>query len=160
MLLSLTQIEPGIEVTCEEEFMRVDLERANFRNFDPSYLHLNYQRCRATANSTHISLRTSLNDCGTTFNETNDQIRFDNVVKAEKVIVQGVVTRSFDINIKFYCKYSKSKFVQVSFRPFGIVTGNEGIISFLLWVLHFTVFYFLALLFWVLIVYNAFFIVL
>ena len=108
--------------------MQIDLERGHFKNFDPRHLHLNYQRCRATSNSTHISLRTSLNDCGTTYNETDNEIRFNNVVKGEKLILQGVVTRSFDVKIPFYCKYSKSKMLRVSFKPFGIIKGYEGIV--------------------------------
>ena len=89
-------------------------------------MHLIYKSCVASANTTHITLQTQFNDCGTFHNETENKIRFMNEVKTELLIVGGVVTRTQEVKLPFYCEYSKQKLLSVSFRPRSVVFVSEG----------------------------------
>ena len=106
--------------------MQISLERQYFGDFDPTRMHLIYKSCVASANITHITLQTQFNDCGTFHNETENKIRFMNEVKTELLIVGGVVTRTQEVKLSFYCEYSKQKLLSVSFRPRSVVFVSEG----------------------------------
>ena len=118
--------EPGIQVVCTDQYMQISLEKRHFKDFDSRRMHLAYKSCTASANKTHITLRTQLNDCGTTHNETNNKIRFMNAVKTNLLIIDGVVTRTREILLPFYCEYSKEKLLSVSFRTKSVVFASEG----------------------------------
>lgn len=81
---------------------------------------------RATQNSTHVSISTTLNACGTLVNETEDELIFWNEIRVDAVIVDNVITRTHDINLRFYCSYSRKKMLSIQFRPQQIFIGSEG----------------------------------
>ena len=49
-----------------------------------------------------------------------------NEVKTELLIVGGVVTRTQEVKLPFYCEYSKQKLLSVSFRPRSVVFVSDG----------------------------------
>ena len=99
--------EPGITVKCTAEAMFIFLERKTFQGFDPNKLTLLYTSCRASYNDSHISLRTSLNDCGTTHNESEDAITFYNKVRSVQSYSGNIITREQNVSIPFYCSYGR-----------------------------------------------------
>ena len=54
---------------------------------------------RATQNSTHISISTTLNACGTLVNETEDELIFWNEIRVDAVIIDNFITRTHDIHL-------------------------------------------------------------
>lgn len=84
-------------------------------------MHLSSSGCKATDASSHISIRTSLNDCGTSFVETGDNIIFLNVVydDADPTGKGSAITREHDFEFPFNCSYSKTKFLSLHFVPEG-----------------------------------------
>ena len=94
---------------------------------------------RATQNSTHVSLSTTLNACGTLVNETEDELIFWNEIRVDAVIIDNVITRTHDISLRFYCSYSRKKMLSIQFRPQQIFIGSEGAFKILSYIyLHFT----------------------
>ena len=87
--------------------MFIFLERKTFQGFDPNKLTLLYPSCRASYNDSHISLRTSLNDCGTTHNESEDAITFYNKVRSVQSYSGNIITREQNVSIPFYCSYGR-----------------------------------------------------
>ena len=88
--------------------------------------------CRATQNSTHVLISTTLNACGTLVNETEDALIFWNEIQVDAVIVDNVITRTHDINLRFHCSYSRKRILSIQFQPQQIFIGSEGAFFFLL----------------------------
>ena len=107
--------------------MQLSLERNHFLQFDLNLLHLRYKFCNATGiNATHVWFHTPLNDCGTSHNESSNELIYWNEVLVDSVVVGGVVSRMHDISIPFYCAYSKKKLVSaVSYKPRRIIIAPE-----------------------------------
>ncbi|KAL9988075.1 hypothetical protein ACROYT_G002475 [Oculina patagonica] len=120
--------EPGINVKCTDEAMFIFLERKSFPGFDPSKLTLLYPSCRASYNDTHITLRTNLNDCGTTHNESEDKITFYNKVRSVEASPGSVITRDQNVSIPFYCSYGRKAIIRnPSFKTWkNYVTSSEA----------------------------------
>ena len=85
--------------------------------------------CRATQNSTHVLISTTLNACGTLVNETEDALIFWNEIQVDAVIVDNVITRTHDINLRFHCSYSRKRILSIQFQPQQIFIGSEGAFS-------------------------------
>ena len=109
--------------------MLVSLGKERFHYFTVNQLRLRYASCKATENSTHFLISTSLDSCGTQRNETEDYLIFWNEVLADALIIDGVVTRSHDIKMPFYCRYSRKKLMSLAFTPQRIYFGNESILT-------------------------------
>ncbi|XP_020626934.1 uncharacterized protein LOC110064251 isoform X6 [Orbicella faveolata] len=120
--------EPGINVKCMDEAMSIFLERKSFKGFDPNKLTLRYPSCRASYNDTHITLRTSLNDCGTTHNESEDAITFHNEVRSVQFSPGNIITREQNVSIPFYCSFGRKAMVRnPSFKTWkNFVSSSEG----------------------------------
>ncbi|XP_074622474.1 uncharacterized protein LOC141880812 isoform X2 [Acropora palmata] len=123
---NLTCVEPGVTVTCGEHNMSLSIEKQAFSFVQVEQVHLRYSSCKATENDTHLTISTLLNDCGTSVNETEDALLFWNELRVDAVIIDGVITRSHDIRLPFYCSYSRKKLVSLSFKPLGIYNGQEA----------------------------------
>ncbi|XP_067017043.1 CUB and sushi domain-containing protein 3-like isoform X1 [Acropora muricata] len=123
---NLTCVEPGVTVTCGEHNMSLSIEKQAFSFVQVEQVHLRYSSCKATENDTHLTISTLLNDCGTSVNETEDALLFWNELRVDAVIIDGVITRSHEIRLPFYCSYSRKKLVSLSFRPLGIYNGQEA----------------------------------
>ena len=108
--------------------MSIFLERKSFKGFDPNTLTLLYPSCRASYNDTHITLRTSLNDCGTTHNESEDAITFYNEVRSVQFSPGNVITRDQNVSIPFYCSFGRKAIVRnPTFKTWkNYVTSSEG----------------------------------
>ena len=108
--------------------MFIFLERKIFQGFDPNKLTLLYTSCRASYNDSHISLRTSLNDCGTTHNESEDAITFYNKVRSVQSYSGNIITREQNVSIPFYCSYGRKALLRnPSFKTWkNHFTASEG----------------------------------
>lgn len=108
--------------------MSISLERKSFKGFNPNTLTLLYSSCRASYNDTHITLRTSLNDCGTTHNESEHAITFYNEVRSVQFSPGTVITREQNVSIPFYCSFGRKAIVRnPSFKTWkNYVTSAEG----------------------------------
>nr|XP_058953257.1 uncharacterized protein LOC131780658 [Pocillopora verrucosa] len=124
-LNNLTCVDQSASVSCGENRMTVSLEKQRFHYFTVNQLRLRYASCKANENSTHFLISTSLDSCGTQRNETEDYLIFWNEVLADALIIDGVVTRTHDIKLPFYCRYSRKKLMSLAFTPQRIYFGNE-----------------------------------
>ena len=108
--------------------MFIFLERKSFPGFNANRLTLLYPSCRASYNDTHITLRTKLNDCGTTHNESEDTITFYNKVRSVEFSPGNVITRDQNVSIPFYCSYGRKAIIRnPSFKTLkNYVTSSEG----------------------------------
>ncbi|PFX27724.1 Oncoprotein-induced transcript 3 protein [Stylophora pistillata] len=122
---NLTCVDQTASVSCGDNKMTVYLEKRRFHYFQANQLRLRYASCKGTENSTHFLISTTLDSCGTLQNETRDFLIFSNEVHADALIIDNVVTRSHDIKLPFYCRYSRKKLLSLSFTPKRIYVGNE-----------------------------------
>ena len=106
--------------------MTLSIEKQSFSFVQVEQVHLRYSSCKATENGIHLTISTLLNDCGTSFNETEDALVSWNELRVDAVVIDGVITRSHDIRLPFYCSYARKKLVSLSFNPLGIYHGQEG----------------------------------
>lgn len=117
-------------VTCGENNMTVYLEKQKFPYLNASMLHLRWSwlsRCRASETPTHLVLSTSLDDCGTTVTEVDDDvIIFTNEIEGD-IQVQNYITRDHDFDLQFNCSYSRKKLLGLSFITGEIFVEDEGI---------------------------------
>ncbi|XP_074622578.1 uncharacterized protein LOC141880862 isoform X5 [Acropora palmata] len=123
---NLTCVQPGVAVTCGKRNMTISLEKQSFSFVRAEEVHLRYSSCKATENGTHVTISTLLNDCGTSVNETQDALLFWNELRVDAMIIDGVITRSHDIRLPFYCSYSRKKLLSLSFNPLGVYYGQEA----------------------------------
>ena len=82
--------------------------------------------CKATTTASHISLRTPLNGCGTTYTENASMVTFWNEIRGDTVVIDGVVTRMNEFSIPIHCSFSRKKVVSLSFNPRHVAFGIEG----------------------------------
>jgi hypothetical protein len=68
------------QVTCEDNYMAIDLMNPYFSDIDWRNLHLKDSSCRATKKTYSTNLRTPLDGCGTTYREHNKTVVFWNEV--------------------------------------------------------------------------------
>ena len=70
------------DVVCNTSYMEIVLNRKYLPgDISVQSLHLNTPSCRSSwSNASTISLRTPLNSCGTTYNETDKTLIFGNKV--------------------------------------------------------------------------------
>jgi len=106
--------------------MTVTLEKETYHFFNVSELRLRYASCRATENSTHFIISTSLNDCGTFVNETEHVLIFWNEVQADALVIDNVITRTHDVKLPFSCRYSRKSLLSLGFTPQSIYFGQEA----------------------------------
>ena len=110
--------------------MTVYLEKQKFPYLNASMLHLRWSwlsRCRASETPTHLVLSTSLDDCGTTVTEVDDDvIIFTNEIEGD-IQVQNYITRDHDFDLQFNCSYSRKKLLGLSFITGEIFVEEEGI---------------------------------
>ena len=120
--------EPGVTVQCSKTHMEISLERNHKLLSDLNSVHLKHRDCQVTSiNDTHVTFTTLFNDCGTTYNETSDEIFFWNEVQVDPIIIAGVVSRMHAVSIPFYCAFNKKDLISsVSYTPRRLVFTAEG----------------------------------
>ena len=59
-------------------------------------------------------------------NATEDALIFWNEIQVDAVIVDNVITRTHDINLRFHCSYSRKRILSIQFQPQQIFIGSEG----------------------------------
>lgn len=114
-------VENNVTLTCGDGNMTISLEKQKFLYLNASQLHLLGSWCRATESATYLFLHTDLNDCSTTYMETESSLVYSNEVQTDIGQIQSVVTRDHEFNLRFNCSYPRKKFLSLSFTPIGIV---------------------------------------
>ncbi|XP_019646257.1 PREDICTED: oncoprotein-induced transcript 3 protein-like [Branchiostoma belcheri] len=111
----------GAVIDCTNDYMQVELPRETVGNLDAKHLHWEPdRRCGATANGTHIRLRTGLYECGTQVEFTPDDVIFSNRIVTHgnyTAMLDGVITRGGDVDIPVRCVYPRKELVHTSFQP-------------------------------------------
>ncbi|KAJ0056438.1 hypothetical protein NL108_007476 [Boleophthalmus pectinirostris] len=118
VVVNVTKDVVNTVVTCLESSMIVEVEKAtlpplryeDLRLSDPSNT-----ACSLNSNSTHIVAIVPLNACGTQIEEENDDLLFKNeitIMDSSSVLI----TRRHQLEIKFFCQYSKRGNVKATFN--------------------------------------------
>ena len=105
---------------CDKDSMRVVFERSNLpKSANIDALYLRDDRCRASYNQTHVFVKTSLKDCGTSYHESDQEMFFSNTLYQRSIRSGGaVITRDHTINFNFTCSYGRKLTVgSLSFLP-------------------------------------------
>lgn len=122
---NLTCVDRSASVSCGKNKMTVYLEKRRFHYLAAKQLRLRYTSCRATENSTHFLISTSLNGCGTQQNETEEFLTFWNEVLVDALVIDNAVTRTHDIKLPYHCIYSRKRLMSQAFTPQRIYVGKE-----------------------------------
>ncbi|XP_028413560.1 ZP domain-containing protein-like [Dendronephthya gigantea] len=95
-------------VICEKDNIEVIIGRHEVSNIDLNNIHLADSSCKASYNASHVFITTALNECGTTYSETDQQMFYNNTLTATVLIPLGsVITREKSFAFNFKCAYSR-----------------------------------------------------
>ena len=112
-----------MSINCTSLYMQVNFAlKSSYLNVET--FHFDNKSCGYYAtNSTHVSLRTPLDACGTTSRQTEDSVTyFNNVVAETKEKDKGYV-----VEFPFSCTYNRRQTIGTpSFQPRKKVTFFEG----------------------------------
>ncbi|XP_056334138.1 CUB and zona pellucida-like domain-containing protein 1 [Danio aesculapii] len=105
---------PVAHVTCSANSMSVTILRSSIQNLRGDQLRLIDPSCQLYSNSTDVYASTPLDKCGTTLEETNNELIFKN-----KVVTfadpQDIKSRNNNIEIEIICTYQKNADVSQAF---------------------------------------------
>ncbi|XP_040899642.1 uncharacterized protein LOC121185485 [Toxotes jaculatrix] len=123
-------------VTCNETTITVEVEKSDLIRRNEDSLHLNEfidPSCNLTrlSNTTHLVAVMSLNTCGTTVEEDEDNIIFKN--KITSADPNQIISRQDTIDIIFSCSYPKRTNLTLGFRhknPYAFTEKGFGSFTF------------------------------
>ncbi|EDO44277.1 predicted protein [Nematostella vectensis] len=120
----------GSNITCGENFMEIELDRTVYST-DPQDYHLRHKECRGRVQGDAMVLRTRLDDCGTTHQQTSNTITYTNVVstcyKEEDDHNSSGITRARNFHFPFTCSYGRRQTVSSSsYSHVGSFMASEG----------------------------------
>ncbi|CAK6978954.1 hypothetical protein L3Q82_008457%2C partial [Scomber scombrus] len=120
-------------VTCNETTMTVEVEKTYLIRQNEDNLHLNDPSCNLTtrSNSTHLVAVMSLNTCGTTTEEDEDNIIFKNEITSADP--SEIISRQHDVEIAFSCVYPKRSNMTLGFshkNPYAFTEKGFGAFTF------------------------------
>ncbi|XP_028413546.1 ZP domain-containing protein-like [Dendronephthya gigantea] len=95
-------------VICRKDNVTVIIGRHKLSSLDLNNTHLADSSCKASYNASHVFITTALNECGTTYSETDQQMFYNNTLTAAAPISPGsVITREQSFVFSFKCAYSR-----------------------------------------------------
>lgn len=95
-------------VICKKDNIMVIIGRHEVSSLDLNNMHLADSSCKASYNKSHVFITTPLNECGTTYSQTDQQMFFNNTLTAAVPTSPGsVITREKSFAFNFRCAYSR-----------------------------------------------------
>lgn len=112
-----------ISINCTSFYMQVDFALKS-SYLDVETFHFANESCGSyAANSTHVSLRTPLDACGTTSRQSEDTVTYFNKVVAQTKDQKTV----YIVEFPFSCAYNRHQTIGTpSFQPRKKITFFEG----------------------------------
>ncbi|XP_063956628.1 uromodulin-like [Lytechinus pictus] len=107
-------------VTCKSDSMTVIISNGLFVGIDPEDVHFRDLSCTyVDSNSTHMTLFTNYDECGTTNTENDTAITFSNVIAYYKpeALPGTDITREYQRELEVSCCLPKTSQVGQSFKP-------------------------------------------
>ncbi|XP_028394866.1 deleted in malignant brain tumors 1 protein-like [Dendronephthya gigantea] len=111
------------QVFCDNNYMTAVFHRGDLPkhvNIDNLYLRSRSRYCKASYNSTHVIVKTSLTGCGTVFSKNEQTLFFTNALSEERRARGGfgVIARDNLFSASMTCEYSRKQTVgSLSFAP-------------------------------------------
>ncbi|KAI8495109.1 hypothetical protein Bbelb_270950 [Branchiostoma belcheri] len=94
-----------VNVDCRQDHMSVTFPRAALTEVNVDTMHLLNDSCRATYNVTEVTLRTGLQECGTTQESSEDKIIFSNEAIGSPVVHGNGAVRGATFRTRFQCEF-------------------------------------------------------
>ena len=92
------------------------------RHVNINNLYLRSRYCKASYNSTHVFVKTSLTGCGTVFTKNDQTLYFSNTLSEIKQgYGSGVITRNYLFRVNMTCSYPRKRTV----GPFSFAPAKE-----------------------------------
>lgn len=113
IIINYFLVKSVMEVKCDENAMNVVLLLGSKLDYIPESVGLNDASCKPSfQNSTHIFVKCSLEDCGTTSHESKDgeMIVYNNAIHLDvksKDMVGSSLTRDHQAVFEFQCRFKK-----------------------------------------------------
>ena len=113
IMINFFLAESSMEVKCDENAMNVVLLLGSKLDYIPESVGLNDASCKPSfQNRTHIVVKCSLDDCGTTSHESEDgkMIVYDNAIHFDvksKDNIGSSLTRDHQAVFEFQCRFKK-----------------------------------------------------
>ncbi|XP_058858125.1 uncharacterized protein LOC131701833 [Acipenser ruthenus] len=103
------------DIECTDTTMTLYISKSSVRGLHENHLRLNDPTCSVTSNGSHIIASVSLNSCGTTLEETENDLIFRNEITSFEH-PHDIITRKHQIEIPFICKFPKKSRLSASFK--------------------------------------------
>ncbi|XP_078694923.1 uncharacterized protein LOC144923909 isoform X2 [Branchiostoma floridae x Branchiostoma belcheri] len=94
-----------VNVDCHQDYMTVTFPRAALTEVNVETMHLLNDSCRATYTETEVTLRTGLQECGTTQESSEDKIIFSNEAFGSPVEQDNGAVRGATFRKRFQCEF-------------------------------------------------------
>ncbi|XP_066269356.1 ZP domain-containing protein-like [Branchiostoma lanceolatum] len=105
------------QVTCASDSILVSFPRPTDNSIQTADVQLAAPPCSAEENSTHIYIQAPLTGCGTSRQDTDDEIIYTNTMTINVNASSAVITRYDVIEISVECRLPRRKTVTVNFDP-------------------------------------------
>ncbi|XP_078665134.1 ZP domain-containing protein-like isoform X2 [Branchiostoma floridae x Branchiostoma belcheri] len=105
------------QVTCTSNYIRVSFPRPVDNSIQLEDVQLAAPPCSADQNSTHIYIDAPLTDCGTSRQDTEDDIIYSNTLTIYVNASSMIITRHHFTEISVECRLPRRKTVTVNFDP-------------------------------------------
>ncbi|KAI8480685.1 hypothetical protein Bbelb_415780 [Branchiostoma belcheri] len=100
-----TTAEVIVNVDCHQDHMSATFPRKALIGVDVDTLHLSDDTCRATYTETEVTLRTGLQECGTTQESSDDKLIFSNEAFGSPVVHDNGAVRGATFRKSFQCEF-------------------------------------------------------
>ncbi|XP_078687686.1 uncharacterized protein LOC144919908 [Branchiostoma floridae x Branchiostoma belcheri] len=100
-----TTAEVIVNVDCYQDHMSVTFPRKALIGVDVDTLHLSDDTCRATYTETEVTIRTGLQECGTTQESSDDKLIFSNEAFGSPVVQDNGAVRGATFSKSFQCEF-------------------------------------------------------
>ncbi|XP_078695114.1 uncharacterized protein LOC144924046 [Branchiostoma floridae x Branchiostoma belcheri] len=100
-----TTAEVIVNVECHQDHMSVTFPRKALTEVDVDTMHLLNDTCRATYTETEVTLRTGLQECGTTQESSEDKLIFSNEAFGSPVVHDNGAVRGATFSKSFQCEF-------------------------------------------------------
>ena len=127
VILYVSSAENTVQVSCSDNYMRVDLSRQFYNASKYSSITLRDTSCSASISSSFITLGSVPGLCGAVRKETANHIIYQNQVIMKEKQDSGIVSRDHDLEVDVSCKYDRDGIASgASFKPISKIQVNES----------------------------------
>ncbi|KAI8521572.1 hypothetical protein Bbelb_013260 [Branchiostoma belcheri] len=114
-------------VSCTSDYLEVSFARPTGNSVQATDVQLAAPPCKAEENSTHVYIRTPLGACGTSREDTSDEMIYRNTLSIGADPSHGGITWQQLTKVPVECRLPRNKTLSLDFRPHLMSVFRSGV---------------------------------